>query len=691
MGERLGRYTVLKHLASGGMADVLLARTDGTGDGIEGFARHVVLKRIRAEHAKDRRFIDMFLDEARLIATLHHQNIVPVHDLGEADGAYFFAMEYLHGEDVRALLGALTKTRAHMPLEHVVGIVSAAAAGLHYAHEKRDIVHRDISPSNILVGYDGSVKVVDFGIAKAAMRDGETRSGVKGKVSYLSPEQCKLGTVDRRSDVYSLGVVLYELATSTRLFKSDSDYLVMDAICTGKVPPPRVRRPDLPPELTAIIMKALATDVANRYQTADELRTALDQFAAAKGLATSASSLAAYLKKLFGEKPEPWLDGPAAPRLPEDATSTTGVGRKRHVHDDRATRPTDLPPSTTSTEMPAVRPPTDPVTRTITDGKGAYAAPVQTAVDPVAERVEPVAPTASPAPSARALTARKVAMIAVPAAVVLGLGIWKLGAGGANERPPAPSAAVAPSTPSPRPQPSHDATVAHGSAGAAVEAGSAAPATPAAVNATRGPAETTTAAKATTTGAKGTTIGAKVDTTKGASPTAAGAKATTTGAATTAAAKAPSATTSAGTGSTATGTTATTIATTNGAKVDPSKGSAATGSGSTVATTGAGSATTITTSAAAPPPPAALPKIAPIVVDNIATHNRKQIAKCEGTEELRGEISVRFEVDAAGRVVKSGVTSTVRNPKVASCLQAAVRTWQFPKTAATGVYTVTYY
>ena len=268
MGERLGRYTVLKHLASGGMADVLLGRTDG----IEGFERHVVLKRIRAEHAKDQRFISMFLDEARTAANLHHQNIVQVYYIGEATGEFFFAMEYIHGEDLRRLLSAVSKSKTHMPLGYVVAIVSAAASGLHYAHDRKgpdkkpmNIVHRDVSPSNILIGYDGAVKVVDFGIAKAATRAVETRSGsLKGKVSYMSPEQCKGEDIDRRSDVYALGVLLYELSTTTRLFKGDNDYLLMDAIVNGKVPLPRVRRPDLPNELSSIIMRALSVDPHRR-------------------------------------------------------------------------------------------------------------------------------------------------------------------------------------------------------------------------------------------------------------------------------------------------------------------------------------------------------------------------------------------------------------------------------------------
>src|SRR3954470_18043116 len=259
MGARLGRYVILKHLASGGMADVLLARTTG----LEGLERHVVIKRIRHELAHDRRFIGMFLDEARVAATLHHQNIVQVHDIGEAAGEYFIAMEYVHGEDVRKILSSASKHRTHVPLGYAVAIVSAAAAGLHYAHERRGsdkqplgIVHRDVSPSNILVCYDGSIKIVDFGIAKASARQETRSSNLKGKISYMSPEQCKSAEIDRRSDVYSLGIVLYELATTSRLFKGANDYLVMDQIVNGRVPLPQLRRPDLPAELSAIIMRA---------------------------------------------------------------------------------------------------------------------------------------------------------------------------------------------------------------------------------------------------------------------------------------------------------------------------------------------------------------------------------------------------------------------------------------------------
>jgi serine/threonine protein kinase len=311
--RRLGRYQVLKHLASGGMADVLLARADGV---VEGFERHVVIKRIRAEQARDPQFINMFLDEARLAARLHHQNVIQVHDIGEDEGDYFFTMEYLHGEDLRRLLMAVSRRKEKVPLEHVITIVTGAAAGLHHAHEQRDsdgqplgIVHRDVSPSNIMVGYDGSVKVTDFGIAKATNRTAQTETGArKGKLSYMSPEQCLGKAIDRRSDVFALGIVLYELVTARRLFKFETDYLVMTAIVHGAIQPPSRLRPDIPPQLDEIILKALARKPSDRYQTAAELQTALEAFAREFGLRTS--PLAGYMNRVFGERPLPWrVDG----------------------------------------------------------------------------------------------------------------------------------------------------------------------------------------------------------------------------------------------------------------------------------------------------------------------------------------------------------------------------------------------
>ena len=301
------------------MADVLLARTNG----IEGFERHVVIKRIRADVAGDARYVAMFLDEARLAASLHHHNIVGVNDIGEENGEYFFAMEYLHGEDARRLLSQVSKRGEQIPIEHVITIVTAAAAGLHHAHEQRGpdrkplgIVHRDVSPANIMIGYDGSVKVADFGIAKAEQRATETRTGtLKGKIAYMSPEQCVGEHVDRRSDVFSLGIVLYELVTARRLFKGDNDFLMMTAIVHGQIAPPSQYRSDLPRTLETIILKALAKHREDRYATADDLRIALEQFANDAGISRSSTALADYLKAQFGNRPEPWLDEDDEPEI----------------------------------------------------------------------------------------------------------------------------------------------------------------------------------------------------------------------------------------------------------------------------------------------------------------------------------------------------------------------------------------
>ncbi len=204
----LGRYEILQRLAHGNIADVFLARASG----LEGFARHVVIKQIRPEHAVDTRFVTAFLDEARIGASLHHHNIVQVFDIAEAGDGYFFAMEYVHGEDARRLLAKVCARGGAVPVELVVALGAAAAAGLHHAHEHRGadrqplgLVHRDVSPSNILIGYDGSVKLVDFGLAKPALRSATTRTGALCKAPYMSPELCMGKQVDRRSDVFALG------------------------------------------------------------------------------------------------------------------------------------------------------------------------------------------------------------------------------------------------------------------------------------------------------------------------------------------------------------------------------------------------------------------------------------------------------------------------------------------------------
>jgi serine/threonine protein kinase len=309
---RIGKYEVISHLATGGMAQIYLARQSGLGS----FERHVVLKTILRERAQDQRFVTMFLDEAKLAATLNHQNVAQVYEVDQADGAYFMAMEYVHGENTRALLETTIRRGWTIPLELAVMIISGAAAGLHHAHERRGkngqplhIVHRDVSPANIMVGYDGSVKVLDFGIAKAEERATQTIGGtIKGKYGYMSPEQCKGKPIDRRSDIFALGIVLYELTTLRRAFKGKDDFETMKRIVAGDLVLPSTVVPGFPRELEAIILTALANDPGARFQTAQELIEALDAFTVRAKLTGSNTAMGRFMLQLFGTKKEPWID-----------------------------------------------------------------------------------------------------------------------------------------------------------------------------------------------------------------------------------------------------------------------------------------------------------------------------------------------------------------------------------------------
>lgn len=308
--QKIGRYQVIRHLATGGMAQIYLARMDGMAS----FERHVVLKTILANRANDRRFINMFLDEAKLAATLNHQNIAQVYEVDQADGAYYMAMEYVHGENCRAILETSIRRVVVIPIELAVLIVSGAAAGLHHAHERKgksgqalNIVHRDVSPANIMVGYDGSVKVLDFGIAKAEERYTQTiGSTIKGKYGYMSPEQCKGKAIDRRSDIFALGIVLYELTTQRRAFKGRDDFDTMRRIVAGDLVLPSSLVAGYPPELEGIILKALSSEPEERYSTAQDMIEALDVFTQRAKLACTNTAMARFMVNLFGEPREPW-------------------------------------------------------------------------------------------------------------------------------------------------------------------------------------------------------------------------------------------------------------------------------------------------------------------------------------------------------------------------------------------------
>ncbi len=305
---RFGKYTLIRKLATGGMAELFLAIQRS----VAGFEKLIVIKRILPSMTQDRSFIDMLLHEARIAATLSHPNIVQIFDVGHVEGAYFIAMEHVHGEDIRSIVRAMKKKGvAEFPLEHTLSIISAMCAGLAYAHEKRDldgtplkIVHRDISPQNVVVTFTGDVKVVDFGIAKSdAKLMEDTKSGkLKGKVPYMSPEQARGEEVDWRSDIFAAGVMLFELTTGKRLFKGASEYETLKLICDRDYPFPSMVRAGYPPELELIVMKALAKDRDARYQSAREMQAALEDFARSARVATSTIALSSFMQSLFEDK-----------------------------------------------------------------------------------------------------------------------------------------------------------------------------------------------------------------------------------------------------------------------------------------------------------------------------------------------------------------------------------------------------
>lgn len=308
----VGPYRIVALLARGGMAELYLARKTGIG----GFERFVVVKRIHPHLSDDEDFRAMFLLEARVAAALSHPNIVQVFDAGEHDGTYYFAMEYIHGEDLRKILRAAAKAHHGIDMGVPLSIMASVCAGLHHAHEKcgpdgesLGIVHRDVSPANVIVSYEGLVKVVDFGIARAANSSSVTRAGQrKGKCAYMSPEQAMGRQVDRRSDVFSIGILLWELTTLRRLFKGESDIAIMNSIIHDPIPLPSSVSPEYPPALEAIVMTALAKDPEDRYETALELQLALEAFAAAHQLDTSATAVRTVMVELLGFRPLPWDD-----------------------------------------------------------------------------------------------------------------------------------------------------------------------------------------------------------------------------------------------------------------------------------------------------------------------------------------------------------------------------------------------
>jgi len=310
--RRLGKYTLVRRLAAGGMAEVFLAIQRSVG----GFEKLIVIKRILRSLDHDSAYVDMLLHEARVAATLSHPNVVQVFDVGSVEGEFFIAMEHVHGEDLRTVVRQMkSRNVPEFPVEHALSIVLGVCAGLGYAHEKRDldgrplhIVHRDISPQNVVVTFSGGVKLVDFGIAKS---DGGKTEGVsddsdigrlKGKIPYMSPEQARGETVDWRSDIFAAGVMLFELTTGRRLFKGGSEFETLKLICDGPYPLPSEVHEGYPPALEAIVVRALARDRGDRWQSAREMQSALEEFVRVERLPVSPVTLSGLMRTLFEEK-----------------------------------------------------------------------------------------------------------------------------------------------------------------------------------------------------------------------------------------------------------------------------------------------------------------------------------------------------------------------------------------------------
>ena len=302
---RFGKYLLVEKLASGGMAQ--LYRGKILGD--QGFEKFIAIKQILPHLAEEKEFLSSFIDEAKLAALLHHQNIVQIYDFGSVEGAYFITMEYLFGKDLRVIAQKSKENNLPFSIEHCLFIISRICAGLDYAHKLKDfqgkplnIIHRDVSPQNIIITYEGDVKIVDFGIAKARSRSTITQVGmIKGKVAYMAPEQASGKTIDSRSDIFPTGILLYEMLSGKRMFTGDT-LQILAKVSRAEFDPPETAISDLSPKLYKILHQALAKEPEQRYQSAGDMLADLEECMFELSLRPTARGLAQYMKDLFKEE-----------------------------------------------------------------------------------------------------------------------------------------------------------------------------------------------------------------------------------------------------------------------------------------------------------------------------------------------------------------------------------------------------
>ncbi|MCA9522744.1 MAG: protein kinase, partial [Myxococcales bacterium] len=300
--QRFGKYILMNKIAMGGMAEIYRAKTVGA----EGFEKELAIKRILPHFTEDESFVKMFIDEATIAAKLHHANIVQIFDFDMIDGSYYIAMEYIEGKDVKRIIDVGIEQNKPLNIFQSVHIIIEVCKGLHYAHTKKhknkplNIIHRDISPHNIMVSYQGEVKLMDFGIAKAASRSTKTRAGtVKGKCAYMSPEQARGKPLDPRSDLFAIGIVLWELVTYRRLFLGDSDFETLSNVLKADVTPPSQYNPSVPKDLERIIFKSLAKDRDERYASVAEFLKDLNQFYYSNVVDIDSIALDKFMQELF--------------------------------------------------------------------------------------------------------------------------------------------------------------------------------------------------------------------------------------------------------------------------------------------------------------------------------------------------------------------------------------------------------
>ncbi len=301
--DTYGPYRLLDRIAVGGMAEVFKAKRSG----VEGFEKIVAMKRILPHLSDNKEFVDMFVDEAKMVAGLTHPNIVQIFDLGRIDTSYYIAMEYVHGRDLRTILKRAREKGSPMPLDLCLRIVSLVSSALEYAHRKKDdrgramqIVHRDVSPQNILISFEGEVKLTDFGIAKAATKASNTdRGALRGKLLYMSPEQAWGRAMDRRSDLFSLGIVLYEMITGQKPFLGGgTEMSILEMVRQCHIEPPRQVNPRIGESLDAVVTRALGREPDERYQDAAEMHQALERVLRERP-PPSAADLARFMERLF--------------------------------------------------------------------------------------------------------------------------------------------------------------------------------------------------------------------------------------------------------------------------------------------------------------------------------------------------------------------------------------------------------